>query len=55
MRLFLSLSFFTLALSATLADDNKDPTAGKWVIESVTRDGKAEDARAGFTTGRSMP
>jgi uncharacterized protein (TIGR03067 family) len=43
MRVLLSLSLIALAVGVTGADDKKDPTAGKWVIESVTRDGKADD------------
>lgn len=43
MRTLLSLGLFALAIGTTKADDKKDPTAGKWVIESVTRDGKADD------------
>lgn len=47
MRFLLTTTLFALALGVTTADDKKDPTAGKWVIESVTRDGKAEDALKG--------
>jgi uncharacterized protein (TIGR03067 family) len=47
MRWLLSLGLFTLALSATHADNLKDPTNGKWVVESVMRDGKAEDGLKG--------
>ena len=47
MRLLLTLGLFTLALNATATDNLKDPTNGKWVIESVTRDGKAEDGLKG--------
>lgn len=49
MRTLLSLGLFALALGVSSADDKKDPTAGKWVIESVTRDGKADDDLKGAT------
>ncbi|HUR54704.1 MAG TPA: TIGR03067 domain-containing protein [Gemmataceae bacterium] len=49
MRALLSLSLFALALGVSSADDKKDPTAGKWVVESVTRDGKADDQLKGWT------
>lgn len=35
------------ATGATAADEKKDPTAGRWVIESVTRDGKPDPALKG--------
>ena len=38
---------FTAVFGMSAADDKKDPTAGKWVIESVTRDGKANAALKG--------
>jgi len=31
------------------AEDKKDPSVGKWVVESVVRDGKAVDAYKGGT------
>jgi uncharacterized protein (TIGR03067 family) len=40
MKALLSLSLVVIASGICLAEDKKDPTAGKWVIESVTRDGK---------------
>ncbi|HEY1190351.1 MAG TPA: TIGR03067 domain-containing protein [Gemmata sp.] len=48
MRTLLALSLvgFVVGLS-TAADDKKDPTAGKWIVESVTRDGKPVDALKG--------
>jgi uncharacterized protein (TIGR03067 family) len=46
MRTLISLCLFG-ALGVATADDKKDPTAGKWVIESVTRDGKADDDLTG--------
>jgi uncharacterized protein (TIGR03067 family) len=46
--MLLTLALLTGVLGASAADD-KDPTAGKWVIESVTRDGKAADALKGAT------
>ena len=48
MKMLLSLALLAGAFAASAADD-KDPTAGKWVIESVTRDGKAADALKGAT------
>jgi uncharacterized protein (TIGR03067 family) len=49
MRTLLALGMVVAAFGVTVADDKKDPTAGKWVIESVTRDGKAVDALKGAT------
>lgn len=49
MRALLSLSLFALALGVSSADDKKDPTAGKWVVDSVTRDGTADDDLKGAT------
>lgn len=49
MRTLLSLGMFTLAMGVTVGDDKKDPTAGKWVIEGVTRDGKTDDELKGAT------
>ncbi len=47
MRTLLALGLVVAAFGFIVADDKKDPTAGKWVIESVTRDGKANDALKG--------
>jgi uncharacterized protein (TIGR03067 family) len=47
MRTLLALGTVVVAFGVTVAEDKKDPTAGKWVIESVTIDGKANDARKG--------
>ena len=48
MRTLLALGLaVALFGTTTAADDKKDPTTGKWVIESVTRDGKANDALKG--------
>lgn len=47
MKLLGSLALFIVACGVSLADDKKDPTAGKWVIESVTRDGKDAAALKG--------
>lgn len=44
MRAMLSLGLLAVVLSTATADDK---TAGKWVIESVTRDGKADDSLKG--------
>ena len=49
MRTLVSLGLVALALGISTADDKKDPTAGKWIIESVTRDGKADDDLKGAT------
>ena len=49
MRTLLSLGLVALAVGVATADDKKDPTAGKWVIESLTRDGKADDDLKGGT------
>jgi uncharacterized protein (TIGR03067 family) len=49
MKTLLSLIALTCGLGSLAAEDKKDPTAGKWVIESVTRDGKANDALKGAT------
>jgi uncharacterized protein (TIGR03067 family) len=42
MRTLLTLGLLTGMLGIVSADD-KNATAGKWVIESVTRDGKVDD------------
>ncbi len=47
MRTLLALGLTISATGLTSADDKKDLTVGKWVIESVTRDGKAVDALKG--------
>src|SRR5262245_39003687 len=47
MRTLLALGVVVTALGVSAAEDKKDPTAGKWVIESVTRDGKAAEALKG--------
>lgn len=44
MRTLFALGFLAAAFQMSAADDKKDPTAGNWVIESVTRDGKADAA-----------
>lgn len=44
MRALLAFGLMVSALGIATADDKKDPTAGDWVIESVTRDGKADAA-----------
>ena len=49
MRTLLTLAALAAAATLTAAQDPKDPTAGKWTVESVTRDGKAEDALKGAT------
>ena len=47
MKTLLSLGLLVGVFGFSAADDKKDPTAGKWVVESVTRDGKASDALKG--------
>ena len=49
MRTLLALGLVAAVFGVTSADDKADPTAGKWVIESVTRDGKSNDALKGAT------
>ena len=50
MRTLLALGLVATVFGASaIADDKKDPTTGKWVIESVTRDGKPNDALKGAT------
>ena len=43
------LATLVLAAAGGRGDDKKDATAGKWVIESVTRDGAADDGLKGAT------
>jgi uncharacterized protein (TIGR03067 family) len=43
MRVAVAVGLVAATLGAAWADDKKDPTAGTWVIESVTRDGKPDD------------
>lgn len=47
MRTLLALGLVTAVFGVAAADDKNDPTTGKWVIQSVTRDGKANDALKG--------
>jgi uncharacterized protein (TIGR03067 family) len=47
MKTLLSLSLFIAAFGICQAKDEKDATAGKWFIESVTRDGKEATALKG--------
>ena len=49
MRLLLSLGLVCGLLGVAAADAKKDPTAGNWVVESVTRDGKADASLKGAT------
>ena len=42
MRTLLALGMLTAAFGVSAADDKKDPTNGKWVIESVTIGRKGE-------------
>jgi uncharacterized protein (TIGR03067 family) len=47
MRTLMGLGLVAAALGAATADDKKDPTAGKWVTESVTRSGKGDEGLKG--------
>jgi len=47
MKMLLPLALTVGVFAVSTADDKKDPTAGKWVVESVTRDGKANDGLKG--------
>lgn len=47
MKLFLSAVLALGLVGFAAAEDKKDPTAGKWVVESVTKDGKVIDAYKG--------
>lgn len=47
MRTVFALTAVVASFALVSAADEKDPTKGKWVIESVTRDGKAVDALKG--------
>ncbi len=47
MKTLLSLVMLAGFVGLTTAQDKKDPTAAKWVVESVTRDGVAVDALKG--------
>lgn len=49
MRTLLALGLVAAVFGTSTAADEKDPTKGKWVIESVTRDGKAGEALKGAT------
>jgi uncharacterized protein (TIGR03067 family) len=47
MRTFVALGLVFATIGLLTADDKKDPTNGKWVVESVVRDGKPNDALKG--------
>ncbi|MCE9568246.1 MAG: TIGR03067 domain-containing protein [Planctomycetes bacterium] len=49
MKLLLSFVFALGLFGIAAAEDKKDPSVGKWVVESVIRDGKAIDAYKGGT------
>ncbi len=49
MRTLLALGLVIAVFGTSTAADEKDPTKGKWVIESVTREGKSNDALKGAT------
>ena len=44
MRTVFALTAVIASFGLISADDKKDPTVGNWVIQSVTRDGKADAA-----------
>jgi uncharacterized protein (TIGR03067 family) len=47
MRTLLALGLVATVFAVATADDKKDPAAGKWVVESVTVNGKANNALKG--------
>jgi uncharacterized protein (TIGR03067 family) len=49
MKALLSLVLGLGLVGVAFAEDKKDPTAGKWVVESVTRNGKVIAAYKGGT------
>ncbi|QJW96133.1 TIGR03067 domain-containing protein [Frigoriglobus tundricola] len=49
MRTLLALGLVAAVFGVSSAADKADPTNGKWVIESVTKDGKSNDALKGAT------
>jgi uncharacterized protein (TIGR03067 family) len=49
MKTLLSLAMLLGLFGLTRAADDKDPTAGKWITESVTRDGAPVAALKGAT------
>ncbi len=52
MRAMLTVAVVMLAGAVATADDKK-PLEGKWTIESVTREGKVDDAMKGATREHS--
>ena len=49
MRTLMAAVLAASAVGLAVAADPNDPTAGKWVVESVTRDGAKDDGLAGAT------
>ncbi len=49
MRTLLALGLVAAVFGVSSAANKADPTNGKWVIESVTKDGKSNDALKGAT------
>jgi len=47
MKMLLPMFLVPVLFGVATAEDKKDPTAGKWVVESVTRDGKVIDGYKG--------
>jgi uncharacterized protein (TIGR03067 family) len=49
MRATMAVGVAVMAAGFTVAADDKRPLEGKWTIESVTKDGKADDGMRGAT------
>ena len=49
MRTFIAAIALIGVVGTVRADDKADAVTGKWMVESVTRDGKADDSLAGAT------
>jgi uncharacterized protein (TIGR03067 family) len=49
MKALFSLGLVALSFTIAEAEDKKDPTTGKWVIESIVRDGKDSPPLKGAT------
>ena len=47
MKLFLSAAVALGLVGVAAAEEKKDPSAGKWVVESVTKDGKVIEGYKG--------
>lgn len=49
MRSVIAVAVLAGSAAVLTAADGKDPTVGKWAVESVTRDGKPDDSLKGAT------